>query len=59
LLTPFHVIVGLEDTTLYIQPDVQNVQLQIRDRSSESNQFNVIERVNINLVDNVAIASSI
>ncbi|KAJ7894083.1 hypothetical protein B0H13DRAFT_1886056 [Mycena leptocephala] len=43
----------LEDTTPYIQPDVQNVQPRIRDRRSESNQFNVIQRVNINLVDNV------
>ncbi|KAJ7892163.1 hypothetical protein B0H13DRAFT_2340259 [Mycena leptocephala] len=52
-LTPFHVIVGLEDTTPYIQPDVRNVHLRIRDRRSESNEFNVIQRVNINLVDNV------
>ncbi|KAJ7882942.1 hypothetical protein B0H13DRAFT_1890644 [Mycena leptocephala] len=44
---------GLEDTTPDAQPDVRNVQLRIRDRRSGSSEFNVTQRVNINLVDNI------
>ncbi|KAJ7856876.1 hypothetical protein B0H13DRAFT_1902476 [Mycena leptocephala] len=44
---------GLEDTMLKIQPDVRNVQLRIRDRPSGSSKFNIIQRVSINVVDNV------
>ncbi|KAJ7791510.1 hypothetical protein B0H14DRAFT_2624890 [Mycena olivaceomarginata] len=36
-----------------IQSDVRNVQLRIRDRRSRSNEFNVIQRVNLHFVDNV------
>jgi hypothetical protein len=35
------------------QADVRNVQLRIRDRRLGSSEFNVIQRVNINLVDNI------
>ncbi|KAJ7846556.1 hypothetical protein B0H13DRAFT_2362919 [Mycena leptocephala] len=41
---------GLEDL---IQPDIRDVQLRIRDRRSRSSEFNVIQRVNIHVVDNV------
>ncbi|KAJ7902270.1 hypothetical protein B0H13DRAFT_2026848 [Mycena leptocephala] len=44
---------GLEDTMSKIQPDVRNVQLRIRDRRSGTSEFNIIQRVNINVVDNV------
>jgi hypothetical protein len=36
-----------------IQPDVRNVQLRIRDRRSGTSEFNIIQCVNINVVDNV------
>jgi hypothetical protein len=36
-----------------LQPDVRNVQLRIRDRRSRSGEFNVVQRVNINVVDTV------
>ncbi|KAJ7925385.1 hypothetical protein B0H13DRAFT_1863223 [Mycena leptocephala] len=45
--------VGLEDMMPDAQPDVRKVQLRIRDRRSGSSEFNVIQRVNINLVDNI------
>ncbi|KAJ7906907.1 hypothetical protein B0H13DRAFT_1880134 [Mycena leptocephala] len=44
---------GLEYTMPNLQPDIRNVQLRIRDRRSRSGEFNVVQRVNINVVDTV------